>query len=960
MSNIATEGVSGVQVYKTSKASIQSGGIGSSINLSTVKPFDNKGFVGSVGVKAVRDMSTRIGEKITPELSGFASWSNDMFGASVSYSIQDRNSSQAGVFTNNWADFSKPYVSGADFFGNGTAGDVVIENAPAVNTQANHTPGVRYHYGDYDRKRENGHVTLQFSPNDRFTATLDHMEAQQDLSVNSSEFSFWFGGGSFPATNARFDGNSQAATPIYFWGENQNDNNGDPTGAATGNVRDIGVTQNSGSVRNFLKSTGLNLAFEANDSLSFTFDVHRSESKSLPGDGAIGNNINIGLGIQGVYAQGFVNEGDLPLLIGAYEDRYTALDANDNGLVDVDMGEETVPVTDVDYGVRDGGLFPGFVDVADLGSTVRQINNDRSWADMTEIQLAGKFETDEYTIDFGIQSAELEATQRGSFSQIVLEGNWGVGTPGDVPPSMIRELDYAQLFDGYSTSLTDEQREWFDNAGTADPRTGADHTGQAGEVMTQGFIANDVAELGRILSRNNGLPWAPADADSINRTITEETTAAFVQFSADFEFGSDLALDVQAGLRYETTDIESFRQVGLPSFIWQGDNDFSTVAGPASAAPAIIESESYDYVLPNLDVALSFNENMVVRASLSKTIARADFDKLQEGIAGVQPPRGGPTILDGTPGDANEGFVGLLPIESNNLDLSYEWYYGEASYLSVGYFWKDVSNFIGSEPTIEAVPDVYDPSNGPRAQAAIDELNARGIAVTQQTLFQMIASQNLVPEACVDNPSRPLGSASCGATYEDFPYAASDNTGWENAVDILAVSSGAFADPLSVNRVARPVNTEDAKLDGWEFGVQHFFGDTGFGFQANYTLVDGDIEYDITGSPTTTQFALSGLSDSANLVLIYEKDRLSARIAYNWRDDFLESPTETSNEPSQREAYEQVDFNVSYAVTDNLNLSLEGINVFEQDLRQYARTESQLRRLEIYGARYALNARYSF
>src|SRR3546814_4426133 len=39
---------------------------------------------------------------------------------------------------------------------------------------------------------------------------------------------------------------------------------------------------------------------------------------------------------------------------------------------------------------------------------------------------------------------------------------------------------------------------------------------------------------------------------------------------------------------------------------------------------------------------------------------------------------------------------GLKPLESKNFDLSFEWYYGEASYLSVGYFRKDIDNYIGT------------------------------------------------------------------------------------------------------------------------------------------------------------------------------------------------------------------------------------------------------------------------
>ena len=52
-------------------------------------------------------------------------------------------------------------------------------------------------------------------------------------------------------------------------------------------------------------------------------------------------------------------------------------------------------------------------------------------------------------------------------------------------------------------------------------------------------------------------------------------------------------------------------------------------------------------------------------------------------------------------------------------------------------------------------------------------------------------------------------------------------------------------------------------------------------------IVEGDIGYDVTSDPNENQFALTGLSDSANAVLMFEKFGISARLAYNWRDEFL-------------------------------------------------------------------------
>ncbi|MEQ8934839.1 MAG: TonB-dependent receptor plug domain-containing protein, partial [Amphiplicatus sp.] len=67
--NIASEGVSGVEVYKTSNATIQSGGIGSTINIKTARPLDRPGFIASIGAKALHDTTNETGSDVTPEVA---------------------------------------------------------------------------------------------------------------------------------------------------------------------------------------------------------------------------------------------------------------------------------------------------------------------------------------------------------------------------------------------------------------------------------------------------------------------------------------------------------------------------------------------------------------------------------------------------------------------------------------------------------------------------------------------------------------------------------------------------------------------------------------------------------------------------------------------------------------------------------------------------------------------------
>jgi outer membrane receptor protein involved in Fe transport len=56
----------------------------------------------------------------------------------------------------------------------------------------------------------------------------------------------------------------------------------------------------------------------------------------------------------------------------------------------------------------------------------------------------------------------------------------------------------------------------------------------------------------------------------------------------------------------------------------------------------------------------------------------------------------------------------------------------------------------------------------------------------------------------------------------------------------------------------------------------------------------------------------------------------------------------------------QLDFNVSYDVTEKLAISLEGINLTNENLRTYARDEHELWYAQELDRRFLLGARYKF
>ena len=130
-SNLASEGVSRLEVYKTGRAANPSGGIGASINIITQRPLDGNqdGLRGSVGAKLLYDTTKKL-EDVTPELSGVLSWSNpdDTVGVSVFGSYQKRESAAVSATSNDWN--IRPFSA---MPGRGTG--TVLTNAPTDPSQ---------------------------------------------------------------------------------------------------------------------------------------------------------------------------------------------------------------------------------------------------------------------------------------------------------------------------------------------------------------------------------------------------------------------------------------------------------------------------------------------------------------------------------------------------------------------------------------------------------------------------------------------------------------------------------------------------------------------------------------------------------------------------------------------------------------------------------------------------------
>jgi TonB-dependent receptor len=160
-------------------------------------------------------------------------------------------------------------------------------------------------------------------------------------------------------------------------------------------------------------------------------------------------------------------------------------------------------------------------------------------------------------------------------------------------------------------------------------------------------------------------------------------------------------------------------------------------------------------------------------------------------------------------------------------------------------------------------------------------------------------------------------------------------------------------------------NAQSATVYGAEFTLQTTFDFLpspfdGFGFSANYTKVNSSQTFD--PSLTTQVFNVEGLSDSANLVLFYEKGPVQIRGAYNWRAGFLRHTNNgfVAGQPENVDPYGQYDVSASYAISPNISIYVQAVNITNALSRSFQAYEERLLNLEETGRQLQFGVRGHF
>ncbi len=387
-------------------------------------------------------------------------------------------------------------------------------------------------------------------------------------------------------------------------------------------------------------------------------------------------------------------------------------------------------------------------------------------------------------------------------------------------------------------------------------------------------------------ARASGGNWTPlADREGAEGSftgneinVTQETNTAFyakLNFEGDFS-GMDYSANI--GLRYVKLENDTRGFLSFPDNRIKDENDVlnqvlnvdQSAFGNFSSEETVASSE-YTNVLPSVNFKLNLTDELLVRFGFSEAISLPSLGNLRNYVS----------------------------ISGQDQTVTF-----------------DANVPEGEEPIpVYAEYDRYTASSG-------------------NPLLKPMESYNY--DLSLEWYFAEAGSLTTSLFYKDLSNYFINGTVFENYTNNGATQEVA---------VGRAINADEGKIQGFEVAYQQFFDTlpgafSGLGIQLNYThikedgspnsgLNDSSSNSDDAGDIAFTDLPLEGLSEqNANAALLYEKYGISARIAYNWRSDYLLTTRDViTTLPIYNTANGQLDASLFWDVTDTWKVGVQGTNL---------------------------------
>ena len=913
-SSIPPELVGAVDVFKNQTADLIEGGIGGTINLRTLEPFDRPGlFIASTLDATYSDL--RKSWSPSGSITAGNRWDTggSEFGLMASYSRSLLDSRIHG-----WQQsMPNPRVVDANGQVSTTAptGGARINEFTGVDPSriVGTTTGFQMRTNDVDRDRESFYGAAQWK-NDSLQLTAKYVRVDTKIDSIERTFEWWpehdtganmtisdmvtdpnfstagtpmcSGPGGFPSN----PGDCETLIPIQGgimesgWVSNIQDS---WTGAYGTPIGSLGIGKQEDTRT---QDISLNAKWDATDRLFVEIDGHYTKSKATF--------MELWGGLL-TYSNHWIDQDlEAPRIEYAIDPRHSWNPGNTRFAGDTDANRIPVPTSLADpnganwqfaadrWQVGTGDLYAVR---ADLTYDLEGGDGLASW--FKAVKFGGRYsERSQANSEMGLNWGAIAPAWAG--------GHGIVGTFQD-PAGAVEAVDFSNFFRGGVVQ--------------------GDNTDFL--FVNQDLLTNYSAFRQYILNEpqlGTNHPWAPRGTDDGSAfgspnflpqdtsDITEATQNAYMRVDFEQEFDNGMSIDANIGLRYVRTDLTSS---GFRAFRpWNADavqptfdattgerlrtDDAESRDDPRDFLPeaaAYTEQAAIETTLdlkdtrwlPSFNLKWNLNEEMLIRFGVSKGLSRPNVQDLrasQEYVVTTNRINFTPITDENDPlfgidrgaqeirlGDirVNRGNPFLQPTTAWNYDLSYEYYF-QGGYVSLAGFYKDIKNVI---------------VNG--------------------DMF--------------------LGTETLDGQTANIIY------------------NG-------------PVNQAKAKVKGFEVAYQQFYdflpGLLGnLGFQANYTFIDASttpppngVDADGDGIPddVTTVFRW-GVSDMlgqskhiANAVGIYQDDNLELRLAYNWRSRYLTTYRDwVTGNPIYNSAAGFLDASVKYSLNDHVQLRASIANILD-------------------------------
>jgi TonB-dependent receptor len=902
-SSIPPQMIEGVDVYKNQTADLIEGGIGGSINLRTIEPFDREGFYGVVSLDGTY---SDLREETTPTYSAILSnrWKTDSgeFGLLGSFSRSELKSLFNGYQTGAIVPVPVGSVGGdqfPDFDVEDFTGGVIPQEGQTVGI----VNGFQLRSTEVDRERSNVYLAGQWqSSDDSVKATVKYVKVTNET-FDLERTTEWHDGGNAyeyttgdsniiarditlrPFTSVGVPRCGSGAVPdpdpANFCSELVPIDGGlFEEGLVTSNLRswagtpglelgNLGIGRRTESESEDLS---INVEWQVDDQWLVEFDAHRTSA-------------DLSFRSQWIGAFQYVDAITRPNL------NNPTIEFMQNSGVLINSG------VDVGNNVVEAGTPTSTSDP--LGAIAPYAADEYSDGDGVSVGIkldaTYEFEDNDWfsSVKFGVRRAEREQLyQEAGLNWNAVAPAWGGSARYAAFDTVAHELVDFSNFQRGGVVVGDETSFVYAHSDfLRDPDSYYDFLASEPDLAGSSYAPN-----------NNGrrdANYVEQYTDAQTSDIDEVITNLYVRVDIMHDLDNGMALDGNFGVRYVKHNIDSigsFQYIPFgedlqtnPVEIEPFDNvrDFlpETAEFLDQAPFDRVVSISDDYYLPSLNLRLELNDEMLIRFGVSRGLTLPNVSDLNASQtltarSGVLfpstddlDPDGDVTDLIAGLGAQTQGFYitggnpDLKPTISTNIDLSFEWYGENDATFSVSLFNKSIKDLVQSNTNVQVDSNTLD-----------------------------------------------------GDTIPVF--------------------------------FAGSINQSEADIVGVEVAGQYFFDElpglwSNFGVQANYTRLDVDANppttfLDANGDGEPDGFEgiirvdnLNGIigqsKNFANLVGIYQDESLEIRLAYQYRDEFLNSyETYITGNPNIQDDNFSLDLSIKYQINDNLKVSLQGTNLTDE------------------------------